>query len=337
MTKKILYLVSTFFLIPIICAASISGPTYDGAWREKYHISAKNEWRAENNLNIALDYEHYSQRAANTSFFNYHVDGEKYIFKITGLGQINIKDLKKTLEYQSNNKKGYISVNNDYSQAIDFTDAIAYDNSTDTLTIHAYTFGREIDDVQKIMIQGNPISFYLSYKNGTKIEIQLPSEVVTEIIEARKYIFNKENKESLRAEYDKKLEEDKQKKTEILLLLNKTPITYFDTTFLKYDGGPKKLTYFGNDISETYKYKYLGRSSENNLDIYYLKTEKKNKLYILVLLEGETEINQALVRGEFVFNKKKNTVLIKDSEVTTSEIEILNDSVLSKFQEMLLK
>ena len=332
--RKILCLVSTFFLIPFICFASIEGPIYDNEGREKYHISAKNEWVVESKLKVTLDYEHYSQRAANTSFLNYHVDGEKYILKITGLGQINIKDLKKTLEYKSNDKKGYISVNNDYSQALDFTDAIAYNTSNDTLTIRAYSFGPEIDKLGKIMSQGSSVSFYISYKNGTKIEIPIPIEVVTEMIEARKYVFNKENKEKLRVEFAKKQEEDKQKKTEILVLLNDKSTVWIESL------SPKKLLKLSGTAVGRFDYFGALQDAKNgkNMDVYVSRyTSHKEYMYIIVVPEGELDLNNNFAEGIIHFFKKRNTASIASYYVETNQIPIEEKTILFRLKEVFAK
>ena len=196
--RKLVCLITILILTPVVCFAAVKGPIFDGGVYESYHISADHEWNTESGVNVFLYYEHFSQRRANNPLFYSHFDGEKYFFCIIGLGQVGAKNFKMQIQYQIDDKIGIISLSNDYSKALDKANAITYFKESDQLILRGYTFDREFQEIKSIMKPSSLVRFYVLYKDGRKIELKVPPEMVREMVESRAYLFNKENKELLR-------------------------------------------------------------------------------------------------------------------------------------------
>jgi|GEM_PF-6816093 hypothetical protein len=328
-------LILIFMLIPAICFGEIEGPKYEGGSYEKYSMSAKNTWTTADGLKITLDYEHYSQRAANAKFVKRHFDGEKYIFNITGLKDAKIKNIEKRVEYHNGSFRGILALTDAYKDIMGFNSALSAweSDGVETLRMSIYTFEESITKIKGNTKPELPVSFVITYKDKTQVEIRIPFEVTQEIIAARSYVFDKANKEKLREEWNIRKAQDKEKNTELLAVLNDPTVS-----FLEYSGDEKETITVGiwqqyqkigtainpREGQEWEFYSFLGRKPRGEIDI-------------LIMPKGEVDSKKSIFLGELDFGKKKETVKMETYLSDTEYIVVEKDTVLSYIAEAYIK
>lgn len=199
--KKILITFVLCLLLPVVVSAKVGIPQFFGGHQEYYEFAAADGWKLDNGLIVNFQYVHFSQRSASSRFGNYHFDGEKFMFRISGISEEEFTDLnKKSISYRiGDGKAKTIPLNSDITKALgDGNDAIFYSSQSKALYIWGYLIQPDLMKLSK----ESKLEFILYFKDKKREPIIIPisANLVEEITEVKTYKFNKENKEELRKE-----------------------------------------------------------------------------------------------------------------------------------------